>query len=82
MTGTITPREPLTLTELETLATMITQASRSMGRAVTQAGQYAWPAGALFGTAGDGGGALADMNQAFYALAMQAEDPYARLVSL
>jgi hypothetical protein len=43
--NTITPRTPLEVTELETLAVMLDSASKKMGTVRTGTGEYAWPMG-------------------------------------
>jgi hypothetical protein len=42
MPHTITPRTPLTLTELETLAVMLDNATQHMGTTRDTTGHYAW----------------------------------------
>ena len=43
MPNTITPRTPLTLAELETLATMLDTGTQHMNHARDPKGNYAWP---------------------------------------
>jgi hypothetical protein len=43
MPNTITPRTPLTLAELETLATMLDTGTQHMNHARDAKGKYAWP---------------------------------------
>jgi hypothetical protein len=45
MQNTISPRTPLTITELETLAVMLDSAGKKMSIVRTNTGEYAWPMG-------------------------------------
>ena len=47
MQNTIAPRTPLTVTELETLATMLDHGTETIGRARTETGAYVWPQGSV-----------------------------------
>jgi hypothetical protein len=59
MPNTITPRTPLTLAELETLAVMLDSGSQHMTNVKDSGGEYAWPSGI-------NAGAMIDMFAAFF----------------
>jgi hypothetical protein len=63
MPHTITPRTPLTLTELETLATLLDNATQHMNTARDAAGNHAWDS-----TTGQFRTAMEDMFAGFFAL--------------
>jgi hypothetical protein len=62
MPNTITPRTPLTLTELETLAVMLDTGSQHMTNVKDDNGDYAWPSGDVTGVSST----MSDMFAGFF----------------